>query len=89
MGMAELLTQWEWWKLILSATFRQFLGGKIIGNTGRPGGLAIHCARGGLAIRRRFPTFFNLPHKAAGGVFGFSPWRCAAVGRRCGRRVEF
>jgi len=29
------LTQWERWTLILSAAFRQFLGGKVIGNTGR------------------------------------------------------
>ena len=32
---AEQLTQGERWKLILSAAFRQFLGGKIIGSTGR------------------------------------------------------
>ena len=32
---AEQLTEWERWKLILSAAFRQFLGGKVIGNTGR------------------------------------------------------
>ena len=32
---AEQLTQWERWKLILSAAFRKFLGGKVIGNTGR------------------------------------------------------
>jgi hypothetical protein len=32
---AEQLTQGERWKLILSAAFRQFLGGKIIGRTGR------------------------------------------------------
>jgi hypothetical protein len=32
---AEQLTQWERWKLILSAAFRQFLGGKVIGSTGR------------------------------------------------------
>jgi hypothetical protein len=32
---AEQLTQKERWKLILSAAFRQFLGGKIIGSPGR------------------------------------------------------
>jgi len=32
---AEQLTQSERWKLILSAAFRQFLGGKVIGSTGR------------------------------------------------------
>jgi hypothetical protein len=32
---AEQLTQVERWKLILSAAFRQFLGGKVIGSTGR------------------------------------------------------
>jgi hypothetical protein len=32
---AEQLTEKERWKLILSAAFRQFLGGKVIGNTGR------------------------------------------------------
>ncbi|MGA2119817.1 MAG: hypothetical protein ABSH56_34365 [Bryobacteraceae bacterium] len=32
---AEQLTQGDRWKLILSAAFRQFLGGKVIGNTGR------------------------------------------------------
>jgi DDE family transposase len=32
---AEQLTQAERWKLILSAAFRQFLGGKVIGSTGR------------------------------------------------------
>jgi hypothetical protein len=32
---AEQLTQKERWKLILSAAFRQFLGGKVIGSTGR------------------------------------------------------
>ena len=32
---AEQLTQGERWKLILSAAFRQFQGGKIIGSTGR------------------------------------------------------
>ncbi len=32
---AEQLTQRERWKLILSAAFRQFLGGKVIGSTGR------------------------------------------------------
>ena len=32
---AEQLTQGERWKLILSAAFRQFLGGKVIGSTGR------------------------------------------------------
>jgi hypothetical protein len=32
---AEQLTQPERWKLILSAAFRQFLGGKVIGTTGR------------------------------------------------------
>jgi hypothetical protein len=29
------LTQKERWKLILSAAFRHFLGGKVIGSTGR------------------------------------------------------
>jgi hypothetical protein len=33
--IAEQLTQRERWKLILSAAFRQFLGGKVIGSTGR------------------------------------------------------
>jgi hypothetical protein len=32
---AEQLTQGDRWKLILSAAFRQFLGGKVIGSTGR------------------------------------------------------
>jgi hypothetical protein len=32
---AEQLTQRHRWKLILSAAFRQFLGGKVIGSTGR------------------------------------------------------
>lgn len=32
---AEQLTQTERWKLILSAAFRHFLGGKVIGSTGR------------------------------------------------------
>ncbi len=32
---AEQLTQGERWKLILSAAFRQFFGGKVIGRTGR------------------------------------------------------
>ena len=32
---AGQLTEKERWKLILSAAFRQFLGGKVIGNTGR------------------------------------------------------
>ncbi len=32
---AEQLTQEERWKLILSAAFRQFFGGKVIGSTGR------------------------------------------------------
>ena len=32
---AEQLTQRERWRLILSAAFRQFLGGKVIGSTGR------------------------------------------------------
>ena len=32
---AEQLTQGERWKLILSAAFRYFLGGKVIGSTGR------------------------------------------------------
>jgi hypothetical protein len=32
---AEQLTQSEKWKLILSAAFRQFLGGKILGSPGR------------------------------------------------------
>jgi DDE family transposase len=32
---AEQLTQKERWKLILSAAFRYFLGGKVIGSTGR------------------------------------------------------
>jgi hypothetical protein len=32
---AEQLTQRERWKLILSAAFRQFLGGRVIGSTGR------------------------------------------------------
>ncbi len=31
----EQLTQKERWKLILSAAFRHFLGGKVIGSTGR------------------------------------------------------
>jgi len=31
---AEQLTQGERWKLILSAAFRHFLGGKVIGSTG-------------------------------------------------------
>jgi hypothetical protein len=33
--IAEQLTQRERWKLILSAAFREFLGGKVIGSTGR------------------------------------------------------
>ena len=33
--VAEQLTQREKWKLILSAAFRYFLGGKMIGKTGR------------------------------------------------------
>jgi hypothetical protein len=32
---AEQLTQGERWRLILSAAFRQFLGGKVIGSPGR------------------------------------------------------
>jgi hypothetical protein len=32
---AEQLSQGERWKLILSAAFRQFFGGKVIGSTGR------------------------------------------------------
>jgi hypothetical protein len=32
---AEQLTQGDRWKLILSVAFRQFLGGKVIGSTGR------------------------------------------------------
>jgi hypothetical protein len=32
---AEQLTQGDRWKLILSAAFRHFLGGKVIGHTGR------------------------------------------------------
>jgi hypothetical protein len=32
---AEQLTQAERWKLILSAAFRSFLGGKVIGSPGR------------------------------------------------------
>jgi hypothetical protein len=32
---AEQLAQEERWKLILSAAFRYFLGGKVIGSTGR------------------------------------------------------
>jgi predicted RNA-binding protein YlqC (UPF0109 family) len=32
---AEQLTQGDRWKLILSAAFRHFLGGKVIGRTGR------------------------------------------------------
>ena len=32
---AEQFTHWELWKLILSAAFRSFLGGKLIGSTGR------------------------------------------------------
>lgn len=32
---AEQLTQGDRWKLILSAAFRHFLGGKVIGSTGR------------------------------------------------------
>ena len=32
---AEQLTQKERWKLILSAAFRHFLGGKVIGTAGR------------------------------------------------------
>ena len=32
---AEQLTQGERWKLILSAAFRQFLGGKVLGSSGR------------------------------------------------------
>ena len=32
---AEQLSHWERWKLILSAAFRSFLGGKVIGSTGR------------------------------------------------------
>jgi len=32
---AEQLTQGDRWMLILSAAFRQFLGGKVIGSTGR------------------------------------------------------
>ena len=32
---AEQLTQRERWKLILSAAFRHFLGGKVIGSSGR------------------------------------------------------
>ena len=33
--IAEQLSQGERWKLILSAAFRYFLGGKVIGSTGR------------------------------------------------------
>ena len=33
--IAEQLTQGQRWTLILSAAFRQFLGGKVIGSTGR------------------------------------------------------
>jgi len=33
--IAEQLTQGERWKLILSAAFRQFLGGKVLGSPGR------------------------------------------------------
>jgi len=33
--IAEQLTQRERWKLILSAAFREFLGGKVIGSPGR------------------------------------------------------
>jgi hypothetical protein len=33
--IAEQLTQGDRWKLILSAAFRHFLGGKVIGRTGR------------------------------------------------------
>jgi hypothetical protein len=33
--IAEQLTQRERWKLILSAAFLEFLGGKVIGSTGR------------------------------------------------------
>src|ERR1022692_1022759 len=33
---AEQLVQGERWKLILSAAFRHFLGGKVIGSSGRP-----------------------------------------------------
>lgn len=32
---AEQLTHWQRWKLILSAAFRQLLGGKVLGSTGR------------------------------------------------------
>ena len=32
---AEQLTPGDRWKLILSAAFRYFLGGKVIGSTGR------------------------------------------------------
>ena len=32
---AEQLTQPDRWKLILSAAFRNFLGGKVIGSPGR------------------------------------------------------
>jgi hypothetical protein len=32
---AEQLTQSERWKVILSAAFRQFLGGKVIGSPAR------------------------------------------------------
>ena len=34
-GTAEQLVQGERWKLILSAAFRHFLGGKVIGSSGR------------------------------------------------------
>ena len=33
--MAEQLTQRERWKPILSAAFREFLGGRVIGSPGR------------------------------------------------------
>jgi hypothetical protein len=34
-AIAERLTQMEQWKLILSAAFGHFFGGKVIGSTGR------------------------------------------------------
>jgi hypothetical protein len=40
---AEQFTQRERWTLILSAAFRQFLGGKVIGSTGRLADAPANC----------------------------------------------
>ena len=48
---AEQLAQGDIWSLILSAAFRYFLGGKVLGSPGRLDE-AIDAYRRGLAIRR-------------------------------------